>query len=47
MHPPTKPTAEDKHKLGTAVEAAGLTGLTVQKLLNGSCIVRHRFSTLT
>ncbi|KAJ7153860.1 hypothetical protein C8R43DRAFT_1126536 [Mycena crocata] len=33
-HPNTKPSAEDRLKLGRAVEAAGLTGLTVQKLLN-------------
>ncbi|KAJ7826965.1 hypothetical protein B0H13DRAFT_2440016 [Mycena leptocephala] len=35
MHPRTKPTTEDKIKLGAAVKATGLNGLTVQKLLNG------------
>ncbi|KAJ7907381.1 hypothetical protein B0H13DRAFT_2273700 [Mycena leptocephala] len=34
MHPQSKPTTEDRTKLGAAVEAVGLTGLTVQKLLN-------------
>lgn len=34
-HPKTKPSAQDRIQLGTAVKAAGLTGLTVQKLLNG------------
>ncbi|KAJ7939111.1 hypothetical protein B0H13DRAFT_2261049 [Mycena leptocephala] len=34
MHPQSKPTTEDLAKLGAAVEAVGLTGLTVQKLLN-------------
>ncbi|KAJ7911671.1 hypothetical protein B0H13DRAFT_2660420 [Mycena leptocephala] len=34
MHPQSKPTTEDRAKLGAAVEAVGLTGLTVQKLLN-------------
>ncbi|KAJ6527308.1 hypothetical protein DFH09DRAFT_1414272 [Mycena vulgaris] len=33
-HPTTKPGALDRAKLETAVNAAGLTGLTVQKLLN-------------
>ncbi|KAJ7481297.1 hypothetical protein B0H11DRAFT_2193481 [Mycena galericulata] len=33
-HPHTKPSAEDKNKLEAAVQAAGLTGLTVQRLLN-------------
>jgi hypothetical protein len=35
MHPQTKPTTEDRAKLGAAVDAVGLTGLTVQKPLNG------------
>jgi hypothetical protein len=35
MHPQTKPTTEDCAKLRAAAEAVGLTGLTVQKLLNG------------
>ncbi|KAJ7247238.1 hypothetical protein C8J57DRAFT_1523021 [Mycena rebaudengoi] len=35
IHPMSKPGAEDKLKLKTAVNAAGLNGLTVQKLLNG------------
>ncbi|KAJ7824717.1 hypothetical protein B0H14DRAFT_2596999 [Mycena olivaceomarginata] len=34
MHPRTKPSAEDKFKLGTAVKSTGLTGLTVRTLLN-------------
>ncbi|KAF8198843.1 hypothetical protein K438DRAFT_1759491 [Mycena galopus ATCC 62051] len=34
MHPTSKPSTEDKLKLKTAVNAAGLNGLTVQKLLN-------------
>ncbi|KAJ6557117.1 hypothetical protein B0H10DRAFT_2201447 [Mycena sp. CBHHK59/15] len=34
MHPSTKPSAEDKFKLGMAVKSTGLTGLMVQKLLN-------------
>ncbi|KAJ7453037.1 hypothetical protein B0H11DRAFT_1741481 [Mycena galericulata] len=33
-HPTTKPSAQDRIKLEAAVNAAGLTGLTVQKLLN-------------
>ncbi|KAJ6562706.1 hypothetical protein DFH09DRAFT_920579 [Mycena vulgaris] len=33
-HPKTKPSARDRLQLGEAVQAAGLTGLTVQKLLN-------------
>ncbi|KAJ7112341.1 hypothetical protein C8R44DRAFT_882712 [Mycena epipterygia] len=33
-HPKAKPSTEDKLKLGKAVEAAGLTGLKVNKLLN-------------
>lgn len=33
-HPATKPSAQDRIKLGTAVDAVGLTGLTVQRLLN-------------
>ncbi|KAJ7853012.1 hypothetical protein B0H14DRAFT_2580583 [Mycena olivaceomarginata] len=36
IHPTSKPSTEDKLKLETAVNAAGLNGLTVQKLLNGS-----------
>ncbi|KAJ7094163.1 hypothetical protein C8R44DRAFT_749669 [Mycena epipterygia] len=35
-HPKAKPSTEDKLKLGRAVEAAGLTGLTVNKLLNAA-----------
>ncbi|KAJ6610290.1 hypothetical protein B0H10DRAFT_2193488 [Mycena sp. CBHHK59/15] len=35
MHPSTKPSAEDKFKLGMAVKSTGLTGFMVQKLLNG------------
>jgi hypothetical protein len=35
VHPRTKPSAQDRMMLGTAVESAGLTGLTVRKLLNG------------
>ncbi|KAJ6587236.1 hypothetical protein B0H10DRAFT_1831941 [Mycena sp. CBHHK59/15] len=34
MHPSTKPSAEDKFKLGMAVKSTGLMGLMVQKLLN-------------
>ncbi|KAJ7135306.1 hypothetical protein C8R46DRAFT_1201556 [Mycena filopes] len=34
MHPTTKPRAADKIKLRTAIAAAGLTGLTVQRLQN-------------
>ncbi|KAJ7652738.1 hypothetical protein DFH06DRAFT_1418342 [Mycena polygramma] len=34
MHPASKPNAEDKLRLGAAVDAAGLTRLTAQKLLN-------------
>ncbi|KAJ7741810.1 hypothetical protein DFH07DRAFT_750775 [Mycena maculata] len=34
-HPTTKPSVQDQVKLTAAVNAAGLTGLTVQKLLNG------------
>ncbi|KAJ7776657.1 hypothetical protein DFH07DRAFT_980918, partial [Mycena maculata] len=33
-HPTTKPSVQDQVKLTAAVNAAGLTGLTVQKLLN-------------
>ncbi|KAF7366386.1 hypothetical protein MSAN_00895300 [Mycena sanguinolenta] len=33
-HPHTKPTAHDKAKLESAIQAAGVTGLTVQRLLN-------------
>ncbi|KAJ6601583.1 hypothetical protein B0H10DRAFT_2196215 [Mycena sp. CBHHK59/15] len=36
MHPSTKPSAEDKFKLGMAVKSTGLTGLMVQKLLNAT-----------
>jgi hypothetical protein len=39
MHPPTKPTAEDKEMLVEAIDAAGKTGLTVRKLLNGRCLL--------
>jgi hypothetical protein len=35
MHPKIKPSAEDCRKLGAAVQAAGLTGLTTMKFLNG------------
>jgi hypothetical protein len=35
-HPHTKPSVKDTRKLETAIQAAGLTGLTVQKLLNGT-----------
>ncbi|KAJ7090162.1 hypothetical protein C8R44DRAFT_720299 [Mycena epipterygia] len=35
-HPKAKPSTEDKLKLGKAVEAAGLTGLTMNKLLNAA-----------
>jgi hypothetical protein len=31
-HPTSKPSAEDRRQLGAAINAAGLTGLTVQKL---------------
>ncbi|KAJ7733647.1 hypothetical protein B0H16DRAFT_1892739 [Mycena metata] len=34
MHPKIKPSAEDRVKLGAAVQAVGLTGLTGMKLLN-------------
>ncbi|KAJ7777669.1 hypothetical protein DFH07DRAFT_936687 [Mycena maculata] len=33
-HPQAKPSAEDRVKLGKAVQLAGLTGLTAHKLLN-------------
>ncbi|KAJ7162387.1 hypothetical protein C8R46DRAFT_1353332 [Mycena filopes] len=36
MHPKIKPNAVDRHKLGKAIEAAGLTGLTTMKLLNAA-----------
>ncbi|KAJ7434410.1 hypothetical protein FB451DRAFT_998919, partial [Mycena latifolia] len=36
VHPTTKPSANDRTTLTKAVQAAGLTGLTAQKLLNGS-----------
>ncbi|KAJ7834423.1 hypothetical protein B0H13DRAFT_1914089 [Mycena leptocephala] len=35
-HPKTKPSANDKLTLGKAVEAAGIVGLTAQRLLNAS-----------
>ncbi|KAJ7511384.1 hypothetical protein B0H11DRAFT_2387169 [Mycena galericulata] len=35
-HPTTKPSSQDRLKLETAVNAAGLTGLTVQKLLHAA-----------
>ncbi|KAJ7172777.1 hypothetical protein C8R43DRAFT_1208781 [Mycena crocata] len=35
-HPHTKPSSDDRTKLETAVQAAGLTGLTVKKLLHAS-----------
>ncbi|KAJ7162464.1 hypothetical protein C8R46DRAFT_1104607 [Mycena filopes] len=34
MHPKIKPSNEDRIKLGAAVQAVGLTGLTAMKLLN-------------
>ncbi|KAJ7025228.1 hypothetical protein C8F04DRAFT_1191678 [Mycena alexandri] len=34
MHPKIKPSGEDRIKLGVAVQAVGLTGLTGMKLLN-------------
>ncbi|KAJ7796304.1 hypothetical protein B0H14DRAFT_3158095 [Mycena olivaceomarginata] len=34
MHPKIKPSSEDRVKLGTAVRAFGLTGLTPMRLLN-------------
>jgi hypothetical protein len=34
-HPRAKPNAQDRMMLWTVVESAGLTGLTVKKLLNG------------
>ncbi|KAJ7923987.1 hypothetical protein B0H13DRAFT_1864451 [Mycena leptocephala] len=34
MHPKIKPSAEDRVKLGAAVQAVGLTGLTAMRLLN-------------
>ncbi|KAJ7696379.1 hypothetical protein B0H14DRAFT_3657792 [Mycena olivaceomarginata] len=46
IHGPTsKPSTEDKLKLKTAVNAAGLNGLTVQKLLNGSFSPLYLFNT--
>ncbi|KAK7033366.1 hypothetical protein R3P38DRAFT_3313383 [Favolaschia claudopus] len=36
MHPKHKPNTEDKLKLHTAMQASGINGLTVQKLLNAS-----------
>jgi len=39
MHLRTKPTAEDKGMLVEAIEAAGKTGLTVRKLLNGRSLL--------
>jgi hypothetical protein len=38
-HPRAKPNAQDRMMLGTAVESAGLTGLTVKKLLNGQYLL--------
>ncbi|KAJ6629794.1 hypothetical protein B0H10DRAFT_2184143 [Mycena sp. CBHHK59/15] len=35
-HPQAKPSAEDRIKLGKAVQLAGLTGLTAYKLINAS-----------
>ncbi|KAJ7670951.1 hypothetical protein B0H17DRAFT_1085621 [Mycena rosella] len=35
-HPKTKPSASDKLLLGKAVDAAGVVGLTAQRLLNAS-----------
>jgi hypothetical protein len=46
MHPQTKPTTEDRAKLGAAVEAVGLTGLIFQKLLNGQYFTAHIPSSL-
>ncbi|KAJ6618479.1 hypothetical protein B0H10DRAFT_1947502 [Mycena sp. CBHHK59/15] len=43
MHPSTKPSAEDKFKLGMAVKSTGLTGFMVQKLLNGLHPLRQVF----
>ncbi|KAJ6603071.1 hypothetical protein B0H10DRAFT_1957908 [Mycena sp. CBHHK59/15] len=43
MHPSTKPSAEDKFKLGIAVKSTGLTGFMVQKLLNGLHPLRQVF----
>ncbi|KAJ7713619.1 hypothetical protein B0H16DRAFT_1252776, partial [Mycena metata] len=34
MHPKIKPSTDDRSKLGAAVQAVGLTGLTASKLLN-------------
>ncbi|KAJ7029522.1 hypothetical protein C8F04DRAFT_1043205 [Mycena alexandri] len=34
MHPKIKPSADDRFKLGAAVQAVGLTGLTARTLLN-------------
>jgi hypothetical protein len=39
VHPKSKPSTQDKLKLRTAVQAAGITGLTVQKLLNGQAFL--------
>jgi hypothetical protein len=41
MHPMSKPSTEDKLKFKTALNAAGLDGLTVQKLLNSSFSTLH------
>lgn len=35
MHPKLKPSIDDKVKLTKAIDAVGLRGLTVQKLMNG------------
>lgn len=43
-HPKTKPSANDRHTLGKAVQAAGVIGLTVQKLLNGVFIQYKAYS---
>ncbi|KAJ7187583.1 hypothetical protein GGX14DRAFT_409088 [Mycena pura] len=37
MHPKTKPSSNDRRTLATAVEAAGVVGLTVGKLLTAAC----------
>jgi hypothetical protein len=36
MHPKTKPSSEEKNLLEKAIQAAGRSRLTVQKLLNGA-----------
>jgi hypothetical protein len=35
MHPKFKPSFDDQVKLTKAIDAVGLRGLTVQKLMNG------------